>query len=146
MTRASLRSSMRSSLRYQRGLSLVGCAFISALLAYAAMTAIFAMRYQRNLLAESWNLLTRSAAGTAIESSGRAAVSAMQPVPSPLRKCRIKGQVVYSNVDCADDNRTSRQVVVAVTQGIEAPKVAPVAATPMPDATERAIEHAVSGH
>jgi hypothetical protein len=49
-------------------------------------------------------------------------------VDSGIKKCMIKGKVVYSDTECTDSNPTSRAVKLQDNKGFEPPKVAkPVA-------------------
>ena len=125
---------------WQRGLSLIWCAVLMAVLAYGAMAAIFALRYQRNLLAESWALITRSqAVANVAQSIGSADTAA-------LRKCRINGRVMYSNVACSDADHSTSKLDLVPVRGIEAPKVSTAKSEPIRDATEAALQQAGAGH
>jgi hypothetical protein len=126
--------------RHQAGLSLLGCALLMALLAYGAMAVIFALHYQRNLLAESWTLLAGK-----VPAAFSVPHAILQGPPAAIRKCSIAGQTVYSNTDCRDDNRSTQEIALPATEGVEAPK-APVSVAPVdqpaPSATDRAIDKA----
>lgn len=106
----------------QRGLSLIGVAIVSALLALAAMAALFSMRYERNLLAEAWAKLAGGAPVQQAAGAARAAGGNAGTAPAGLRKCVIDGKTVISNTDCTDDNKTSKTIQVHDTRGIEAPR------------------------
>jgi hypothetical protein len=110
----------------QRGaLSLLWVAVGSALLAAAAMAAIWSMRHERNLFAEGIDKVSNAA-------PVRQAIGAARQAGSgELRKCVIKGKTVVSNTDCTDGNRSSRRIDIIDTHGIEAPK-APPAPAPEP--------------
>jgi type II secretory pathway pseudopilin PulG len=113
----------------QRGsISLTWVVILSALLAMAAMAALFSMRYERNLFAEAWD---KAAGGSvtrqALDAAGRAAGSA----PAALRKCLIDGKTVVSNVDCKDDNKTSKTIDIHDSHGF-----APIAPKPAPKKDE----------
>lgn len=45
-------------------------------------------------------------------------------VDSGIKKCMIKGKVVYSDTECTESNPTSRAVKLQDNKGFEAPKVA----------------------
>ena len=146
----------------QRGLSLIWCAVAMAVLTYGAMAAVFAMRYQRNLLAESWALIQRgpvakvsgalqaaagSPSGTVSRDGLRALAGNGATSDGALRKCRVNGKVMYSNVACTEHNRTTHALDLVDSHGIEPPKVAeqPVADTPaVPNPTDRAIARATA--
>ena len=104
-----------------------------SLFAYAAMAAIFALRYQRNLLAESWALVTRS-------QTVAAALDAAKPDDDArLRKCKVAGKVLYSNVACSETNRTTQTLDLAKNEGFLAPQVPPVAIPKFPAGTETGL-------
>ena len=128
----------------QRGeLSLVWCAILVGLLAFAMMAGLFAMRYQRNLFAETWSNLMRSYSGQTLQRTQSAAESTGKPDLTAMRKCKVDGKLVYSNVECGADNPTSLSVELHDSRGIEPPKtepdVAAAGATPV-DLKSRMIE------
>jgi type II secretory pathway pseudopilin PulG len=110
----------------QRGaLSLTWVAIMSAVLALLAMAAMFSMRYERNLFAEGWaKVAGGDTARQAIDAARNAGGAA--PAPVVLRKCVIDGKTVVSNTDCRDDNRSSKNMVLHDSHGIEPPKAPPV--------------------
>ena len=110
-----------------------------ALLAYGAMAAIFALRYQRNLLAESWALFTRSAHVATVFEPAQGGDDAS------LRKCTVAGRVLYSNVACTATNPTTHALDLAKNRGFIAPKAPPVATPEIPSATERGMQRALAG-
>ena len=126
--------------RRQRGsLNLFWVAIFSALLAAAAMAALFSMRNERNLFAEGWAKLVGAApakqalsgARKAIDGAGLGAAAAGSGV---LRTCRIKGKMVVSDTECTQLNPTSKVVKALDNVGFEAPKaVAPPEAAPKSD-------------
>jgi hypothetical protein len=115
-------------MRYQRGLSLVAVAIAMGILAFVAALGLLSMRSDKNLFGEAWASLMKSA-------PVQQAQQATAAPPVPIRKCTIKGTVVYSNVECGTGAASSRAVDVQVTQGIEAPK-----APPAPQASETGNE------
>ena len=102
-------------LKRQRGLSLLWCAVLMALLAVAAMVALFSLRFERNLPAEIW-------------SRARQAGAAVDAPPAAVRRCTVDGTVLYSNIDCDVKKSGSKAVDLHLTQGFEAPKAPPEAA------------------
>lgn len=104
----------------QRGLSLLAVVIVSGLLALAAMAALFSMRYERNLFAETWAKAAGSAPQQALDAARAATGATAQP--AALRKCVIGGKTVVSNTDCKDDNKSSRTIEIHDSHGIEAPK------------------------
>ena len=120
--------------RYQRGaLSLWWCAVLAGLCTALAFAGLFSIRYERNLFDEGWAYVRKTPVGQTVQSTQSAATSVLQGQgkgqDTTLRKCRINGLVVYSNVDCRSDNPTSRVVELHDSRGIEPPKV-PAAAPP----------------
>ncbi len=120
---------MSARLARQRGLSLVGVAIGSGLLALVAMAALYSMRHERNLFAEG--------AAKVTDKIGDAAKSGMQAAKADgdgvMRRCTIKGKTVISNTECAS-NANSKVIAIHDTKGFEAPKVPPKeAATPGSD-------------
>ena len=134
-------------LERQRGqLKLVWVGIFSALLALAAMAALYSMRYERNLFAEAVGVVTRSAPARQAVDAAKQAVAAAKPDDGAgngaLRKCVIGGKTVISNAECLDSNKTSKTINIVDTRGVEAPKV-PVAAASAPTsepATDKIIE------
>jgi hypothetical protein len=128
--------------RYQRGeLSLWWCAILVGICTALAFAGLFSMRYERNLFAEGWVYVQNTPIGRTVLHAPSAAASAttsalrgqkVEPdrgTNSVIRKCRINGSLVYSNVDCRHDNPTSRSVEWHDSRGFESPKAA-AAATP----------------
>jgi hypothetical protein len=106
----------------QRGaLSLLRVAVFSAVLAGAAMAAIWSMRHERNLFAEGLDQLGGAPAQQAL-GSARRAIGSVDTQGGALRKCVIDGKPVVSNTDCKDSNRTSKTIAIHDSHGIEAPK------------------------
>jgi len=121
----------------QGGLSLVVVAVAMAALAALAMVMLFSMRFERNILAESYAKIVGKPGATA--GPGLVpAISAVSPSasPAPLKRCVIDGKTVISNTDCAASNPTTRAIVVHETRGIESPKAPPV---PPQEATPQAM-------
>jgi hypothetical protein len=114
----------------QRGeLSLVWAAVLAAALAFGAMAALFAMRYQRNLFAEAWNGMLQTSAVQALQKSRTAAENTLKPESAAMRKCMLGGKTVYSNVECSASNPTSSNVELNDSHGIEPHRATPVAST-----------------
>ena len=112
----------------QRGaLNLVWVAVFSALLALAAMAALWSMRYERNLFAEGVAAVTGSAPARQAIGAAQQAVAAAKGSDGAgngaLRKCVIDGKTVISNNECLDSNKTSKTIQISDTRGFEAPKV-----------------------
>jgi hypothetical protein len=114
------------SLNQQRGaFNLYAVVILSALLAAAAMAALFSMRSERNLFAEgaakAGKMAADSSAGGAIEAA-RSALAAASASSSQMRKCIIDGKMVVSNTDCTDQNKTTKVIKIQDSRGFEAPK------------------------
>jgi type II secretory pathway pseudopilin PulG len=130
----------------QRGaLSLVRVAIFSALLAAAAMAALWSMRYERNQFAEGAAALTGTAPARQAIDAARGAVAAAagdKGANGALRKCVIDAKTVISNTECLDSNKTSKTIKIHDTRGFEAPKVpvAPAAARTSDPALDKIIE------
>lgn len=104
----------------QRGLSLFWVTVVSALLALAAMAALFSMRHERNLFAEAWDKVAGTTSQQAMDAARKA--TGTEPAKAVLRKCVINGKTVVSNTDCTSDNKTSTTIAIHDTRGIDAPK------------------------
>ncbi|MFC3109067.1 hypothetical protein ACFQAT_22470 [Undibacterium arcticum] len=137
----------------QRGsLSLRWCAALVALFALGAMAALFALRFQRDPLAEAGSqLMRRPAVASALGKVQRQSQQAMQQVlPTPeaaIRKCKIGGTTLYSNRQCRPHDPGSEAVDLQDSRGFETSQPAPVAA-PMrtdasPDLRTRMIERSI---
>jgi hypothetical protein len=137
---------MMMMIERQRGaLSLVWVAVFSALLAAAAMAALWSMRYERNLFAEGVSAVTGAVpARQAIDAARGAVAGAANPESGggAMRKCVIGGKTVISNTDCLDSNKTSKTIQIHDTRGFEAPKVpvAPAAPPTSDPAIDKIIE------
>ena len=119
----------------QRGaLSLVWVAILSAVVALAAMAALWSMRYERNLFAEGVAALTGSAPARQAIDAAHDAVRGVKGGDGAMRKCVIDGKTVISNTDCLDSNKTSKTIKIHDTRGFEAPKV-PLEAASSPTST-----------
>ena len=115
-----------TTLRRQRGaFKLHWVAFCAALFAALAMAALLSWRYEKNLFAEGAARLGAMAASS--PAAGVAAKSGAAPgqAGGQLRKCRIDGKTVISNVACLDSNPSSETMKLTVTRGVEAPKAPP---------------------
>jgi hypothetical protein len=133
----------------QRGaLNLIWVGVVSALLALAAMAALYSMRYERNLFAEALAKVTGSAPARQAIDAAQQAVAAAKPGDGAaagngaLRKCVIDGKTVVSNVECLDSNKTSKAIKIVDTRGVEAPKMpaAPAASATSDPAIDKIVE------
>lgn len=111
----------------QRGnLNLVWYAVLIGLISFAVMAGLLALRDQRNLFAETRDWLVRSYTAKTQQIQS-AAEGASKTDATTIRKCKVDGKVVYSNVECGADNPTSQSVRLHDSRGIESPKVPPAA-------------------
>lgn len=119
---------IRKILKRQRGLSLLWCAVLMALLTIGALLVLFSLRYERNFLAEIWTRATQS--GTVAGALQKTRSVATGAKPATIRRCMVDGVVLYSNVDCDLKKSGSKAVKLNLPQGFEASKApaAPVAA------------------
>ncbi|MDB5755267.1 MAG: hypothetical protein JWR56_1695 [Massilia sp.] len=127
----------------QRGaLNLVWVAIFSALVSVAAMAALWSMRYERNLFAEAVSAVAGGAPARQAIDAARGAVAAVYGGSGAMRKCVIAGKTVISNTECLDSNKTSKDIKIHDTRGIEAPKVpvAPPVAARSDPALDKIIE------
>lgn len=126
-------------LNRQRGLSLLGVALFSIVVAGVAMVALMSARYERNYFAEGWAKLTGKVADSPVADMVKGTTPAAAAV---MRKCVIDGKTVISNVECSDKNPTSRDIKIHEQKGIESPKVAaPADSAPRSDPMlDKAIE------
>jgi hypothetical protein len=128
-----------SCLTHQRGLSMFWVATGSAVLALAAMAALFSMRYERNLFAEGLGKISASAIASPVGKAADAAKNAVKgdakasasASGGELRRCVIDGKTVISNVDCSDKNPTSKKIIIRDTKGFDSgKKTEPAASAP----------------
>jgi hypothetical protein len=119
----------------QNGLSLVGCALMMALLALLVIGGLMSLRHERNYFAAAWARMLPERTAVAIKSEA-----------ASIRKCIVDGRIVYSNVECGEENRTSRKVELHDTRGIEGPAtpVVPVVPEAPQDVRKKMVEHAIS--
>jgi hypothetical protein len=130
--------------KHQRGaLSLLWAAVFVGIVTLAAMVALMSARYERNYFAEAWRRVTGSDVGRTLQKTQQSMTTTVKSDTAGVRKCIVEGKPVYSNVDCASENPTSRRVELYDTKGFEAPKPPPPAATDAPvNMRDRMIEKA----
>jgi hypothetical protein len=119
-------------LKRQRGeLSLFWCVVLFVAVSLIMMTFLMSFRYNRNLFADAWNTIVAPSAtevGNKIKAvTATEPAAASVPLAGEVRKCTIKGKVVYSNVECGTDNPTSRKVDVRPSEGMSPNGPAPAA-------------------
>jgi hypothetical protein len=126
----------------QRGeLSLFWALVLFVALSLVLMFGLMSWGGERNLFAEywdkavaEWNAQTggkpAKALGNAVGAIGNIGSGANASAPAPgseVRRCTIKGKVVYSNVECGPDSAGSRKIDVTPTQGLGPAGGAPAA-------------------
>jgi hypothetical protein len=137
------------SLNKQRGaLNIYAVVIFSIIFAAAAMAALFSIRSERNLFAEGaakvGKAANESSAGGMLDSA-KTALAAASASSGQMRKCMIDGHMVVSNVDCTDQNKTSKVIKIQDSRGFEPPKK-PAKPAPEPTSekmTDKMIEKQV---
>jgi hypothetical protein len=114
-------------LHRQRGLSLIGVAVFAIVFAGIAMTFLMGVRHDRNYFAEGWSRLSGKVADSPVADAVKGAAGVAPQAGGAMRKCVIDGKTVISNVDCTDQNPTSKNMKLYDTKGFEAPKAPPPA-------------------
>ncbi|MDB5908274.1 MAG: hypothetical protein JWP34_2388 [Massilia sp.] len=106
------------------------------------MSALWSMRHERNLFAEGVSAVAGGAPARQAIDAARGAVAAVYGGSGAMRKCVIAGKTVISNTECLDSNKTSKDIKIHDTRGIEAPKVpvAPPVAARSDPALDKIIE------
>jgi hypothetical protein len=111
--------------RSQSGLSLITVVIVMALLSLAAMAGMYMMRYGKLPWQDAWDTWSGHGSQAVILDKVQQEVksaSSQGAAGAEVRRCTIKGKVVYSNVDCLPEDG-GRKVVLHDTRGIEPPKV-----------------------
>jgi hypothetical protein len=120
----------------QRGaLNLYWVAILSAALAAVAMVALISMRNDHNFFADAAGKAKDSAAGSATRKAIESAGDSIAGRDRRIKTCRVKGAVVISNTDCADQNQTTRLIAIPegnVADAVKAPLPEPAHATSDP--------------
>ena len=93
-------------------------AFLMMALTLAALSLIYYMRYGHVPLQEVWQRWSHSADAITKELQPGQAVT----VDAGIRRCTIKGKVVFSDVECSDSNPTTKAVKLVDNKGGEPPK------------------------
>ncbi|WP_394780520.1 hypothetical protein [Undibacterium sp.] len=118
---------MRS--REAGAVSLLFTAVFMSVVALVAVSFLYSLRYGHWPMQDLWDRWTQRAKIDNIQQEIRGAAAQAGVTPSnEVRRCVIAGKVVYSNIDCRDDNGGSasgnRAVKLYDSRGIEAPKQA----------------------
>ncbi len=121
---------LRAKLRQRGAINLAFVALLMMVLSLAALSLLYYMRYGHVPLQDVWQGWSKSAE---VVLPGQAAT-----VDAGIKRCTIKGKVVFSDVECSDSNPTTRAVKLVDNKGGEPPKVS--AAGKVQDAVHAANE------
>ncbi len=82
-------------------LSLGWCMILFGALFAVVMAGLLSFGFERNLFAEGWRHLVQTADRMPLlPQATQAATRMLQPRAAAIRKCIVKGKVVYSNLEC----------------------------------------------
>lgn len=115
----------------QRGaMNLYFVSILMMLVTLVALAFLYFMRYGQLPMQETWQRWGKSATVITQElkqASGVApaatASTKAATVDAGIQRCNIKGKVVFSDVECTDDNPSTRAVKLYDSKGGEPPKV-----------------------
>ncbi|MFZ6842813.1 hypothetical protein [Undibacterium sp. RuTC16W] len=115
------------SLQRQSGaISLLMTSIVMMVVTSLALAFFYFMRYGELPFHDA--LLRWTKSGDAISAGIKDAANLRNPIgqtitaDSEVRRCTIKGKVVFSNTDCLDTNTTTRTVKLIDNKGFEPPK------------------------
>lgn len=118
----------------QRGVSLVGVAIFSMLVASLGMLFLYYMRNGHLPMQDMWARLGKSAAvvgnevknatGLPTGSSEGPGMREAATTSEGVRRCSIDGKTVYSDTLCLDSNPSTKKVKLNDSAGMEPPKAA----------------------
>ena len=125
-------------------------AILMMVLTLAAMAFFYYMRYGQLPLQDVWQRWGKSGAVITNELKGLGGSSIaglpsgkLATVDSGIRRCTIKGKVIYSDVECTDDNPTTHAVKLYDSKGGEPPKAPAAAKGNEPDLRLQMIDKAI---
>ena len=125
-------------------------AILMMLVTLAAMSFLFYLRFGHVPMQDAWTRWSKSGAVISNELQqiggvvpGSALPGKTATVDAGIRRCTIKGKVIFSDVECADDNPTTRAVKLYDSKGGVPPKAPEVAKEPEPDLQSKMIERAI---
>lgn len=128
-----MRQPKQGVLARQRGVSLFWCAVFMLALAFGLFAVLISFSGAGDPIAVVWGYVKGSKIGKSVQQlpqlqplqQGQPKTGAsVPPSATEIRKCTINGSIVYSNVECAPDNKTTRKLNLQSSQGIEPPKPA----------------------
>jgi hypothetical protein len=100
------------------------------LVTLAALAFLYFIRYGQLPMQDVWQRWGKSAAVITQELKQASGVvpeitasTKAATVDAGIRRCTIKGKVIFSDVECSDDNPTTRAVKLYDSKGGEPPKV-----------------------
>ncbi|MCH8620327.1 hypothetical protein [Undibacterium sp. TS12] len=118
----------------QRGVSLVGVAIFSMLVASLGMLFLYYMRNGHLPMQDMWARLGKSAAvvgnevknatGLPTGSSEGPGMREAATTREGVRRCSIDGKTVYSDTLCLDSNPSTKKVKLSDSAGMEPPRAA----------------------
>lgn len=119
----------------QRGaMNLYFVSIVMMLVTLAALAFLYFIRYGQLPMQDVWQRWGKSAgviteelkqvSGVAPEAAGS---NKAATVDAGIRRCTIKGKVIFSDVECTDDNPSTRAVKLYDSKGGEPPKAAKLA-------------------
>lgn len=134
-----------SKLTQSGAINLYVVSILMMALSLAAISLLYYMRYGHVPLQGVWQRWSKSAEVVSKEIGG-VLPDQVVTVDAGIRRCTIKGKVVFSDVECTDSNPTTRAVKLVDNKGGEPPK-APAANTaqgaPEADVKSQIIDKAV---
>jgi hypothetical protein len=111
------------------GISLLMTAVLMMGIAFIGMSVLYYLRFSQWPMQASFSRWSQSIGiiGKEVEKSAGLVSNADSAVAfgDGLRKCKINGKVVYSNVDCLDSNATTRAVQLQDNRGFSSPPSPP---------------------
>nr|WP_315468893.1 hypothetical protein [uncultured Undibacterium sp.] len=133
------------------GISLLMTAVLMMGISLIGMSVLYYLRFSQWPMQESFNRWGQSLGVIQQEvkkGAGLVSNSAdSSTLGEGLRKCKIKGKVVYSNVDCLDSNDTTRSLTLQDSRGFSLPppseKNAALTANSGPTIQEKMMDRAI---
>jgi len=101
-----------------------------ALVTVLAFAFLFNFRDGRNLFTEGMSHFQGTPAGQDLQSAKSAAGAVLNAKQETIRKCKINGAIVFSNVECRQGDPNASVVVVHDSRGFETPKTPAQTAQP----------------
>ena len=133
------------------GISLLMTAVLMMGISLIGMSVLYYLRFSQWPMQESFNRWGQSLGVIQQEVKKGAGLVSNSADSSTfgegLRKCKINGKVVYSNVDCPDTNATTRSLTLQDSRGFSLPapseKTTALTANSGPTIQEKMIDRAI---